>query len=267
MAVNSNDLTTIRQYLLGQLAEEEQQILEQRLLTEDDLFQELEIVEDELVDDFVAKELSANEQAQFERHFCSTPERQQDVKFAAGLGRYISGSRYISGKTVVEKESDISPAPLYSQEHVRTTWTSPTQLFRIAAIFATLVIVAGVFWSFRDKRQLPQSYATFTLTISNNNRADSGTATEVKLPLSADAVRLYLKLPEPVDRSARYRVELLKDTGEITNIDKVALLDNSAVVEFPAAKLAPSQYALKVYVVKSDGAEQRINGSYFLSVK
>lgn len=262
MAVNDDDLKTIRQYLLGQLAEEEQQILEQRLLTEDDLFQELEIVEDELVDAFVAEELPANERTQFERYFFSNPERQQNVRFAAGLGHYVAG------KSVVEHASDISPAPfvLTGQERVRTTGTNQTRLFRIATILATLFVFAGTFWFVRNNRQ-PQSYATFTLTISNNNRADGGTATEVKLPLSADTVRLYLKLPEPVDQSARYRVELLKETGELTSIDKVALRDNSAVVEFPAAQLALGQYALRVYVVKPGGAEERINGSYFLSVK
>jgi hypothetical protein len=263
MAVNSDDLKTIREYLLGQLAEEEQQALEQRLLTEDDLFQELEIVEDELVDDFVAEELTANERAQFEQYFLSSPERQQDVRFAAGLHRYVAG------KTDPAGETSISPAApeLTWQERVRIAWTSQTQLLRIAAIAATVVIIAGVFWLVRNNRQLPQTYATFTLTLSKNNRADSEPATEVKLPLNADAARLYLKLPEPVDQSARYRVELLKDTGEATAINSVALLDNSAVVEIPAAQLARGQYALKVYVVKPDGTDQRINGSYFLSVK
>ena len=45
MTLNRNDLIMIRQYLLGQLEEEQQQVIEQRLLTEDDFFEELEVTE------------------------------------------------------------------------------------------------------------------------------------------------------------------------------------------------------------------------------
>ena len=111
------------------------------------------------------------------------------------------------------------------------------------------------------------NYATFTLSISNNNRADGGAVTEINLPLKANAVRLYLKLPEALDQATRFRAELLKDTGETISVEKVARVEQAAVIELPAAQLSRGEYALKLFVVKSDGTEERINGSYFLSVK
>ena len=253
MSLNRNEVILIRQYLLGQLAEEEQQAIEQRLLTEDALFEELEVTEGELFDEYVSNELTPIDRKQFEQYFLSTPERQRELKFAAGLREYVAK------KSTVTKGSWLERTPL--------AWFGQTQLSRIAAIAALLVVIGGAFWFTRLDRHPPTSYAAFTLTISNNDRAGSGSATEVNLPLTAEAVRLYLKLPEALDQATHFRVELLKESGETLNVEKVALIEQSAVIELPATQLSRGQYALKLYVVKPDGTEERINGSYFLSVK
>ena len=253
----------IRQYLLGQLEEGQQQVIEQRLLTEDDLFEELEVAEDELSDEYVADELTPVDRKQFEQYFLSTPERERELRFATDLRQYVAKKTARGEATERSVSLPRGPRP----ERSPLAWLSQTQLFRIAAIAAFVVVIAGGLWFTRLDRHPPASYATFTLTISNNNRADGGPATEINLPLTADAVRLYLKLPEALDQAARFRVELLKDSGETVNIEKVARVEQAAVIELPARQLSRGQYALKVYVVKPDGTEQRINGNYFLSVK
>ena len=263
MSLNRNEVILIRQYLLGQLAEEEQQAIEQRLLTEDALFEELEVTEGELFDEYVSNELTPIDRKQFEQYFLSTPERQSELKFAAGLREYVAkktiGDDATQRSRTVTKGSWLERTPL--------AWFGQTQLSRIAAIAALLVVIGGAFWFTRLDRHPPTSYAAFTLTISNNDRAGSGSATEVNLPLTAEAVRLYLKLPEALDQATHFRVELLKESGETLNVERVALIEQSAVIELPATQLSRGQYALKIYVVKPDGTEERINGSYFLSVK
>jgi hypothetical protein len=278
ISLNRNDLITIRQYLLGQLPEEQQQAIEQRLLTEDDLFEELEVAEDELFDEYVADELTSADRKQFEQYFLATPERQQELKFAAGLRQYVAKKTAVDD--ALERPVGVRPAldptgheaawPDQSQTarpgQSQIAWLGRSQLYRIAAITA-FVMIAGALWVTRLERHPPTSYAPFTLTISSNNRGDGGAATEIKLPLAADAARLYLKLPETLDQTTRFRVELLKDSGQTINIENVARIEQAAVIELPAAQLSPGEYALRLYVVKSDGTEQRINGSYFLSVK
>ena len=262
MALNRNDLNSIRQYLLGQLTEGEQRDVEERLLTDDDLYEELEIAEDELVDEYIAEELTPAERERFEQYFLSAPEREQQLRFARTLHRFASK------KTVGDdaKERSVLPAGLTWLERTRLAWTSQSQLFRIAAVAAVVVIIVGALWFVRP-RYSPQTYATVTLTISHNNRAESGQATKVKLPLGADALRLYLKLPDASDPAMRYRVELLRETGETTSIERVAVIELSAVVEIPAAQLARGQYALNLYMIKPDGTQQRISGSYFLTLE
>jgi hypothetical protein len=84
------DEKLLRLYLLGELPTDEQQQLEERLLTDDDYFQQLVIQEDELVDDYVSDNLSSHEREKFNQHFLSTPERQQQLRFATMLRRHVS---------------------------------------------------------------------------------------------------------------------------------------------------------------------------------
>jgi hypothetical protein len=86
------DELPIRKYLLGELAREEQQRLEERLLTEDEYFERLLLVEDELIDSYVQGKLSATERGRFDRHFLATPEHQQKLRFAKALKKYVAAS-------------------------------------------------------------------------------------------------------------------------------------------------------------------------------
>ncbi len=92
MAPNHNDQKAVRQYLLRQLSETEQRTIEQRLLAEDDLFEELEIAEDELMDEYLAGKLSMEELQTFERQFLASPARKQQLRFAEAFRRYASAS-------------------------------------------------------------------------------------------------------------------------------------------------------------------------------
>ena len=89
MARNYNEQTAIRQYLLKQLSDADQQAFELRLLTDDALSEELEIVEDELIDEYLANELSEEERVSFEKTFLAHPERQRKLKGGRALKRYL----------------------------------------------------------------------------------------------------------------------------------------------------------------------------------
>jgi len=80
----------IRRYLLGILAEEEQQRLEASLLTSDELFDELLMAEDELVDEYINGQLAETERERFEQHFLVTPERVAKLGFARAFKKHIN---------------------------------------------------------------------------------------------------------------------------------------------------------------------------------
>ena len=66
----------MRQYLLGELSTEAQRQLEERAMTDADSFEQLLLVEDELVDEYVCGVLTPSERARFD-NILSTPERHQ----------------------------------------------------------------------------------------------------------------------------------------------------------------------------------------------
>jgi len=91
--IAAEDRNAIRQYLLRRLSEDQEQIIEQRLLNEDDLFEELEIAEDELVDEYVDGRLSKSDGEQVKKSFLATPEGIKKQRFAKTLGRYQSDQK------------------------------------------------------------------------------------------------------------------------------------------------------------------------------
>src|SRR5882724_5199 len=88
--IQNEDHNRIRLYLLGKLADSEKERIEQELLGNEDLFEEILIVEEELADDYVAGKLGRAERTDFEKHFLVTPERQQNLRFAQALSRYVT---------------------------------------------------------------------------------------------------------------------------------------------------------------------------------
>ena len=90
MARNHDDKNAVRQYLLRELSEDKQRTIELRFLTEDDLFEELEIAEDELIDEYLAEELSDDERKAFEKYFLTATQRKQKLRFAEAVKRQMS---------------------------------------------------------------------------------------------------------------------------------------------------------------------------------
>src|ERR1041384_503134 len=114
MTLHSNDQTTIRQYLLGELSDEAQrQQVEERLLTDDDFFQELEITEDELIDQYLTGALTADERRNFESHFLAAPERQRKLSFARALRKCVEAAAVQTGQQQRSQRSKSEQAPLW----------------------------------------------------------------------------------------------------------------------------------------------------------
>lgn len=147
------------QYLLGELPEAEQIRLEERFFADDEYFEHLLAVEDDLIDDYVRGELSPHERTRFERAFLTTPERRQRVEFARALMR-----------TVSEAPVRAAPAPAIARPEPVSGWLSlraflrpqnPAFQFAIAA--AALIILVGGAWlmveTMRLRTQLAQLQA------------------------------------------------------------------------------------------------------------
>jgi hypothetical protein len=249
MALSKHDQATIREYLLGHLSEDAQERLEERLMIEDDLFEELEISKGELVDDYRAGEFTREERHWFEQHYLASPEGRQHHVFALALD-------------CVEIPGP-APKPLTFFERVGSIFERQRWVFATASAAALVLIVAGVLFF----RTGPQESLAFTLTSSATRRGAGDTQIHrITLNSNLGELRISLKLPEPPTPGTKYRAEL-DDRREIQNVKLAGQDADSVLVTIPARQLMPGYYALRLFAIEDDGTEQQIPGDYFFLVE
>jgi hypothetical protein len=83
------DEAVARRFLLGQLPPEEQGRIEELAFEDVDTFAFLETVEDDLIDEFIQGDLSAEEKLRFENHFLSLPGRRNNLQVSRALQRHL----------------------------------------------------------------------------------------------------------------------------------------------------------------------------------
>lgn len=79
-------------YLFGEGTEAEREALERRFFEDESNAEEVEILENELVDAYVAGRLPADERGRFEKAYLSSAERAAKVHFARALDRRLAPS-------------------------------------------------------------------------------------------------------------------------------------------------------------------------------
>ena len=244
------DQETARKYLLGQLTDGQQEEFEERLLSEDELAEELQVTKTEIVDDYLTKRLTAKETEWLEQTFLSSPEGKQSLRFGATFQRYLSTNVAQS-----KKQSWI--------EKLTAFWHMQSTPLRAAAAVALVVIVVGIVWLARTPS--PQSFATLTLANSITTRSDGFKPTPIKL--NSDALRLTLLLPSSDEKPNNYRVDVTSAEGKTKSAEIVSKGDKSITVVIPAAELARGQYAATGQAQGSDGVMRRIPGGYYFTVE
>src|SRR5947209_9312033 len=123
----------IKKYLLGQLAGADLEEIERRVLTDDDFHEEVQIMEDELVDEYVNAELSADERRLFEKNFLADPESRNKLRLGRALDRHLS-----SQPLRVERKSSERPLLPWTAR----LFSSPLRIAAFALIIAAVALGA-----------------------------------------------------------------------------------------------------------------------------
>ncbi len=245
MALNNNDLVRIREYLLGKLSDSEQQQIEERLMVEEDLFEELEISKGELVEEYCSHELSREESQWFENNFLASPEGKESYALAMTLG-HLGGPH---------------PSPNFF-ERLQDLLRQRKWLLAPASAAAVLVIVAAIFLS----RPAGQTVVGPTLASNILNREQGSLPTKVTIPANAGELKFRLLLPRNESAGANYRAEL----DNKTEIKPVKILDHDregVSVVVPVRQLPRGEYSLKLVAITSEGVEREIPGDYLFIVE
>lgn len=138
----------VRKYLLGDLAEAERERIEERLLTDDDFYENLtaleDEVEDELIDQYLDGELTRPQREHFEIVFLNSPERADKLRLVKDLrGRVIPGAT-----------PTVAPA-----RPARRSWIPAFDLFQnplvgLSCAAALLIAALSCAWLWTKSRRL-----------------------------------------------------------------------------------------------------------------
>ncbi|HKS26482.1 MAG TPA: CHAT domain-containing protein [Pyrinomonadaceae bacterium] len=85
MTIDREDQDRLSKYLLGELTEAEEEIVELRLLVDSEFSEEFEMLEDELIDQYVEDALPPEQRQRLEQRFFESPERRRKLRFALAL--------------------------------------------------------------------------------------------------------------------------------------------------------------------------------------
>lgn len=238
--MKSQEHKAIRQYLLDLTQHEEQPSVEERLLTDSAFYEELLIAEDELIDEYLAGELSPSEQRNFEGHFPVTAERQQKLRFARALQRYVAESP--------SRKSSGVPTPKWWHPSIFLSFKNPVASVSLAVAILLLVVgvsrVAVMNW----RPQKPRGAAVIVVLTPGLVR-EGGEIKKISISPDTDAVQLRLALTANEHQS--YRVVLLTSQGANvwtgTNLRAEQVAEGKFIVlNLPANILSREDYQAKV---------------------
>ena len=250
MALSTNDQSSIREYLLGQLSDDEQQKIEERLMLEDELFQEFELSKGELIEEYTAGELGSRESKYFEEHFLSSVEGREQYTFALAFDCL--------------KPPAPAPQPLSWFERLKNLLRTQRLTMALAASAATVLVIIGGLQIF----QLGSPTSDMYLTLNNSavKRDQGALPPKVAIPANTGELKVKLMLPASPTPAAGYRAEL-DDRDQTRDVRVVESDAQSVTVAIPAEQLRRGEFALNLYMIKADGSAQAIPGSYLFNVE
>jgi len=163
MAVDNEKL--ISRYLLGELPEEQQVEIEDRAFSDREYLATITAVENDLIDEYVRGELSADARQRFESRFLASAERRKRVEFAKALRTVVSES------IARERKLD-QPATVSSwRESLYAFINGLNPAARLAFVAATILVVVGVAWLFVAMQRL-RSQVTQLQAEKQSSRQD-----------------------------------------------------------------------------------------------
>lgn len=186
------DEKLIRQYLLGELDDQVLAQVEARLMTDDEFDSQVQLIEDELVEEYVCDELNEQERIKFEHIFLATAAGRRKVEFTTAFRAYIMQP---SKPDIVQTSPDTSALKNSLRNLLAVFWTHHKSF--AAFVLATFVLLLSIsIWSVirtgRLQSRLDASQAQQTAlqaeTIELKQQRDEAKAETVRLQNDVQAI-------------------------------------------------------------------------------
>jgi hypothetical protein len=280
LQASDNEKEKIRHYLLGRLDPDVSR-LEERLMTESSLYEELIILEDELIDLYIRDQMSADDRTSFEAYFLRSPERRQKLRFAKAFNKYVDLTHSATDAHAPGFEETPPPVDQISSDPsieelrggMKRFFTSlwpirhPGWGYGLAAALAlTLAIVAWFVWPSLRNPSLHQPSAILSVTLTPGLSRDTGrNIKEVTLPAGTDILQLQLLLLE--NQYSSYEAVLTNYNGQTITAKSDLRLEpvtgHAIPFDIPANLLVPDDYRVKLSGITANGNREVVNSYSF----
>jgi hypothetical protein len=168
----------LRRFLLGEMPEDERLEFEESFIFDEDLFDNLRVAEDELIEDYVRGTLEVSDKNKFEANFLTTPKRRQRVEFTRQMLEKLKVENVAVAK--VKKTISATENPSFFAS-IAAFFKQPG--FALGTGFALVLLIFGGWFLLRNPNKpveivqntptpIPQISVTPTATpLENNNVA------------------------------------------------------------------------------------------------
>jgi hypothetical protein len=269
----------IRLYLLGGLDKEGQQQIEERVMTDRGFQEEVCMIEDELLEDYLAGTLTQAERNMFQQHYLAAPRQQQKLLIAQALNKYVG----------------LVPSPPPIKSHVLRTlinlFKSQGRLAQISWVGAlTIILLCGSWllfgvWHIRTEEARLRAELTRLNDPGISELPPSPSVVAVTFPpfqfrgetklkdviITSETKIVQLRIPLASERYQTYRVAI-KVAGSADEILKLGNLRARSsgqttvlVLQVPAWRLQPNEYLFSVRGSNNNGDSEEI-GDYSFRV-
>jgi hypothetical protein len=139
----------MQRFLLGTVSEQEQVEIEDRFVADDDFFERLLALEDELIDAYERGALTTRERALFESRFLTRPSGRERLEFARTLRSSIA--RIPSDLSAMQAEA----SPFSWWQNLLAALRAPRRPVAWAATLVLIVMLGGILWVLLDRSKSP----------------------------------------------------------------------------------------------------------------
>lgn len=240
----------LKRYLLDDVSDEERREIEEQFFVDDELFETMNALEDELFFDYRQKRFNAKEQAAFEQKFLQTPKEKEKAAFAD-----------IFLQTTAElAESETEPKVSFWQPlfNLFKSFGSPLE-FGLAA--AAILMLFGISWLFYQNAQMQTELADWESNRAREMQKQEQIIAEKQLR-QAELENRLLAEKQKAEQNENQLLEMEKERKrlerEIADLRQRQTRTPSAT-NLPKTPVAPPQRSI-IAVVLSPGLFSRSGG-------
>lgn len=253
------DKEILRRYLLGTLEAEPGAGLEERILCDPGAYEEVLLLEEELIDQYVAGRLSKEERQQFETNFLITTERQKKLRFGQLLNRYLTSQ----------------PLPALPKNVPFQQLNQTAHSRRFLAPFAFLVVVATLlgigllcWWALKpvDQQAIQLDLSPVVVVPLLPASEELQGITPHNVIISPQGFNVKLELAVANTSFKNYKSELFRENKPLQTdalIIETKGEQHIVPLTITGQTLSPGEYQLKLSGVSDSGQDEFIDNYSF----